>query len=288
MLMPDGASAATKKTVPVRKPATPVMHRVAIPKTTSTYVLDLSTDAVRTADRAEVVRPIASLTKLMTAMVLLDAHADLDRTIVYNPKMHYAYRNWMHFATGDRIRGRELLYATLTGSQNIPARMLVPLTPYSEEEFVAHMNAKAQALGLTRTTFVDVHGLNPNNVSTASEVAKMFAAALMYPDINDALARKSVSIVWGNRWNKRRQSTFLHTNVLLKKKQLFAIEASKTGYLHEAGDTIAMRVRDPKSGRTAIVVTLGEPRRAPRFAVARWLSESATHIMQIAGANIAP
>ncbi|MDO8599110.1 MAG: serine hydrolase [bacterium] len=254
--------------------------RVAPP---STYVLDLEADAVRVSERTELVRPIASLTKLMTAMVLLDTRADLERSIAYDPKRHYAYKNWMHFVAGDRLRGRDLLLASLVGSQNIPPRMLVDLTRYAEAEFVAAMNAKAKTLGLTHTAFVDVHGLSPSNVSTASEVAQLLRAGLRYADIRDALGRPSSEVMITSRRGKERVAFFHHTNTILQRRQRFATEASKTGYLHEAGDTIAMLIRDPASGRRFIVVTLGEPRRNPRFAIAKRLSDAAVRSIRAAG-----
>jgi len=237
---------------------------------------------VRVSDRAEVVRPIASLTKLMTAMVLLDAKADLERTVTYNPKQHYAYKNWMRFGRGDKLRGRDLFLAMLIGSQNIPARMLVDLTPSSEAQFIAAMNVKAAALGLTQTRFVDVHGLSSKNTSTAPEIARLLDTALTYPDIADALVRSEATVVWQTHRGKRQERLFHHTNTLLQRQQRFATEASKTGYLDEAGDTIAMRIRDPKSGRRFIVVSLGEPRRALRFPLAKRLAESALRGQRIA------
>jgi len=251
----------------------------------STYVRDLSTDEVRVNERAELVRPIASLTKLMTAMVLLDARANLGRTVSYNPARHAAYRNWMRFARGDRLRGRDLLLAMLAGSQNIPARMLVDLTPYSEGVFVQRMNAKAAALGLVQTRFVDVHGLSPKNVSTAAEVTRMFDAALTYPDIRDALGRAEVQMVWQTRRGRKREHLFHHTNPLLARRQRFATEASKTGYLDEAGDAIAMRIRDEHTGHRYLIVTLGEPRQRPRFSIAKRLADAAVSASRISSVS---
>lgn len=248
----------------------------------STYVLDVETHAMRVSERAELVRPIASLTKLMTAMVLLDAGADLERSVAYDPKRHYAYKNWMRFARGDQLSGRALFLATLVGSQNIPARMLVDLTPYSESEFVARMNEKAASLGLTQTRFVDVHGLDAKNVSTAPEIARLLDAALEYPDIADALGRSEATVAWRTRRGKTQERLFHHTNTLVARWQRFATEASKTGYLDEAGDTIAMRIRDPRSGRRFTVVALGEARQYPRFRLAKRLAESVVGSPRIA------
>lgn len=244
------------------------------PSAPSTFVSDERGRVVR-SERAEVVRPIASLTKLMTAMVLLDAGADLERTVAYDPKRHYAYKNWMRFTRGDQLRGRDLFLATLVGSQNIPARMLVNLTPHSESQFVERMNAKAASLGLTQAKFVDVHGLSSKNVSTAPEIARLFDAALEYPDITDALGRLEATVTWRTRRGNVQERLFHHTNTLVARWQQFATEASKTGYLDEAGDVIAMRIRDPRSGRRFSVVTLGEPRQYPRFKIAKRIAETA-------------
>lgn len=249
----------------------------------SSYVFDLQSNAMRTATRAEIVRPIASLTKLMTAIVLLDARADLEKKVVYDPKKHAAYKNWMKFRKGDRLSGRDLFYATLIGSQNITARMLMALTPYTEQDFVARMNAKARSLGLTQTAFVDVHGLSPKNVSTAAEVARLFEIALGYSDIADVLARPSAKVVITSSRGVSRVLNFSHTNPLLAKRQPFATEASKTGYLNEAGDAIAMLVRDPRSSRKFTIVTLGESRRSPRFSLAKRLAAQVTAAVRTAG-----
>ena len=110
----------------------------------------------------------------------------------------------------------------------------------------------------------------------------MFEAALQYSDIADALGRASARVRIVTRRGQERTGMFSHTNVLLKRKQPFAVEASKTGYLDEAGDAIAMRIRDPKSGKQFIVVTLGEPRRNPRFAIAKRLANAAIRSERIA------
>lgn len=254
----------------------------ARPSAPSVFVFDEGSGVVVKSERAEVVRPVASLTKLMTAMVLLDAGADLERTVAYDPKRHYAYKNWMRFTRGDQLRGRDLFLATLVGSQNIPARMLVDLTPYSEPEFVARMSEKVASLGLTQTRFVDVHGLSSKNVSTAPEIARLLDAALEYPDIADALGRSEATVAWRTRRGKVQERLFHHTNTLVAKWQRFATEASKTGYLDEAGDTIAMRIRDPRSGQRFTVVALGEARQYPRFRLAKRLAESVVGSPRIA------
>lgn len=257
----------------------------ARPSAPSVFVFDEGGGMVVKSERAELVRPIASLTKLMTAMVLLDAGADLERTVAYDPKRHYAYKNWMRFTRGDQLRGRDLFLATLVGSQNITARMLVDLTPHTEPEFVRRMNTKAASLGLTQTRFVDVHGLDAKNISTAPEITRLFDAALEYPDIVDALGRPEATVAWRTRRGKTQERLFHHTNTLLTRWQRFAIEVSKTGYLDEAGDTLAMRIRDPRNGRRFIVVTLGEPRRSPRFVLAKQLAERAIRTSRIATAE---
>jgi serine-type D-Ala-D-Ala endopeptidase (penicillin-binding protein 7) len=235
----------------------------------SIYGVELGTGRVQVASHAGEVRPIASLTKLATAMALLDSGIDLEESIRYDPKRHSAYRNWLRFQQGDELRGRDVWYLFLVGSQNIPARMLVDLTALSEEEIIAAMNANVQRLGLAATRFVDVHGLSPENVSTAAEIARLFETALTYPDIADALKRRAATIAVQSPNGALRELTFRHTNVLLRDWQSFATEASKTGYLDEALDCLATLVRDPATGKRFVMVVLGEARTQQRFRKAR-------------------
>ena len=201
--------------------------------------------------------PIASLTKLTSAMVLLDNGLDFDGVVAYDKEKHYAYRNYMKFAQGDEIAVRDLWYSMLTGSMNIPVRMMVEYQGYTDEQFVGMMNEKAKSLGLTATEYYDVSGLDDRNVSNAFEISRVLHAALQYPEIADGLSRAHYSFEEVMSNNKSVKHYFTHTNILMRKKTSFDIVASKTGYTYEAGPCIAMQVVG-SDGKAYYVVTLGE------------------------------
>lgn len=256
LLAPTSSFAATKAPSKPQIPDT-FIGPVFGTKTKSYALLDADGDVVIGKNTDEV-RSIASLTKLMTAMVLLDEGVDFEKNVAYNPKAHYAYRNYMNFATGDTINNRDSWYSLLTGSMNIPARMLVSSLGFSDAQFIEKMNVKARELGLTHTRFYDVSGLDPRNTSTSFEVGQMLTHALAYPEIKDGLSTKYYQFDEVVSKNKQIHHQFPHTNTLLTKKNLpFSIIAGKTGYIEEAGPCIAMLIMTDE-GKTYTLVTLGE------------------------------
>lgn len=262
LLVPSQSFAATKP-VPVKIPDSFV--GAAFNTRTHTYVLLDETGDVLAGKNTYEVRSIASLTKLMTAMVLLDEGVDFEKNVAYNPKLHYAYRNYMNFATGDVVNNRDSWHALLVGSMNIPARMLVNSLGLSDAEFVAKMNAKAEVLGLQHTHFADVSGLDPDNVSTSYEVGHLLMAALKYPEIKEALSTNYYAFDEIDSNNAQVHHQFAHTNTLLPKKNLpFTILASKTGYIDEAGPCIALSI-ESKDGVSYVLVNLGEADYARKF-----------------------
>lgn len=225
---------------------------------TKSYVIfDRKNESISAGKNPYDVRPIASLTKLMTAMVAIDEGFDLSLTTKYNHKKHWAYRNYMRLRTGDILNNRDLWYSMLTGSMNVPARMIVDSTGLSEKEFIKKMNEKAMNLGLADTQFVDVHGLSPKNVGSASSMAKLLDFSLMYSDIKRALSMKSYAFDEVVSVDRRYHHQFRHTNMMLRRKGLsIAVNASKTGYLHESGPCLAFETT--LTHGNYIIVTLGE------------------------------
>ncbi len=231
--------------------------------------------------------PIASLTKLMSAMVLLDNGLNFDGVVAYDKDKHYAYRNYMNFAQGDEIAVRDLWYSMLTGSMNIPVRMMVDYEGFGDEQFVEMMNEKARSLGLTATTYFDVSGLDERNVSNAFEISRILHAALQYPEIADALSQSSYSFSEVMSNNKTVNHYFTHTNVLLRKKVPFEIVASKTGYTIEAGPCIAMQVVSSDK-KPYIVVTLGETNYRKRYLeIPKLLSATDRYVASLPGKEFA-
>lgn len=198
--------------------------------------------------------PIASLTKLMSAMVALDHHGDLDQeqSILLE---EFTIGGNLHIVPGvEIVTVRDLLYASITGSANNAALALARSTGLSREEFVREMNRKAVALGLEHLSFADPTGLSPQNVGTAYEVARLAAVAFTdYPLIRDAASRGEYTIVTRNT---KREHVLKNPNLLLRRSPGL-LAGSKTGYLDEALYCLVLAQRTP--GGLLIAVTLGHP-----------------------------
>ncbi|MBF8280921.1 MAG: D-alanyl-D-alanine endopeptidase [Candidatus Magasanikbacteria bacterium] len=231
-----------------------------IPVCLQSFLIADQNGMVIDAKNASAVRSIASLTKMMTAVVLLNEWVDWDTPITFNKKKHLAYKNDMEWRTGEKIAPKDLFYTMLTGSINEAANMLVDATPYTRPEFVKKMNEKAQELGLANTHFADPSGLNPKNVSTAEDILKLFRHALTYPEIELALSAPSYEFDEIKSLDKRVHRFMHHTNPLMRQNQPFEIVASKTGFINEAQRTMAMQFIDPVKAERYFVIALGEPR----------------------------
>lgn len=182
--------------------------------------------------------PIASITKLMTAMVILDSKLSLEEKITITKSDRDLLR-----LTGSRLRSGaslsrgELLTVALMASENRAASALARTFPGGNEFFVTRMNQKAESLGMTNSRFTDASGLDSGNVSTARELTRMVQAAFSYPFIRNATTRRSLQV----RPYKRRGSLeYRNTNRLLRKSH-WNIGLSKTGYINEAGRCLVMQ-----------------------------------------------
>lgn len=200
---------------------------------------------------AEQVQPIASLSKLMTAMVILDAHLPMDEvvTIGKEDKDRILYsrsrlRNGMQFTRSD------MLLIALAASENRAALALARTYPGGASEFVKAMNNKARALGLTKTHFSDPAGLRNDNVSTATELMHMVKAASQYPVIRDFTTQTKDSII---DLHTQREVEFGNTNRLVK-GDAWNITLSKTGFTNKAGNCLVMQTQINE--RPVIIVLL--------------------------------
>jgi len=187
-------------------------------------------------------RPIASITKLMTAMVVLDARLPFDEMITISADDRDELLN-----TRSRLRDGlaslsrfELLHIALMSSENRAASALARTTfPGGISPFIAAMTRKAQNLGMTNTRFADATGLDERNVSTARDIVRLLQAAYDYPIIRFATTTESTEV---HPYPKRSGMTYLNTNRLIRGGE-WEIELSKTGYLKVAGRCLAMRTR---------------------------------------------
>ncbi len=203
----------------------------------SALVLDGKGNLIYGKD-VDAVRPIASITKLMTAMVVLDADLDLDEhiTITEEDRDHMRMTG-SRLAVGATLPRRDLLLLALMSSENRAAAALGRAYPGGKREFVARMNSKAASLGMHDSHFADPSGLDARNVSTASDLAKMLSAARRYPLITEATTTTDSTVT---PYARRGPLTFNNTNRLLKSAD-WHIGLSKTGYIHEAGRCLVMQ-----------------------------------------------
>lgn len=195
--------------------------------------------------------PIASITKLMTAMVMLDAQLSLDETLtITEGDVDYLKGTSSRLKVGAELSRSDMLQLALMASENRAASALSRHYPGGRYAFIKAMNAKAIQLGMSNTTFLDSTGLNSGNVSTAEDLVKMVAAAYQYPEIRMASTSPSHEVyVNGHTYGVN----FNNTNGLVRAGQ-WQIGLSKTGYISEAGRCLVMQAQI--AGEPIIIVLL--------------------------------
>ncbi|MBL0441833.1 D-alanyl-D-alanine endopeptidase [Aeromonas veronii] len=194
------------------------------------------------------VMPIASLTKLMTALVVLDANQRLNEMLtVTNADIDRIKGTGSRLAIGSRLSRAEMLHIALMSSENRAASALARHYPGGQRAFVEAMNAKARMLGMWNTRYADSTGLNPRNVSTAQDLAKLAAAAASYPLIRQYSTDEQSYV----RTNKR-QLHYLNSNRLIREGQ-WEFTLSKTGYIREAGRCLVLGT---KVNREPVIMVL--------------------------------
>src|ERR1700681_738016 len=200
-------------------------------------VLDAAAGHPIYSKAADAVTPIASVTKLMTAMVVIAAGQPLDEIVTVGiADLDLLRGSHSRLRLGSELPRREMLRLALMSSENRAASSLARHYPGGLEAFVAAMNKKAVDLGMVHTHFSDATGLSSENVSTANEVALMARAAAVYPLIRDATTTSSHYV------EVQPTGTLLgfnNTNSLVRGGQ-WDIQLSKTGFIREAGKCLVM------------------------------------------------
>jgi len=207
-------------------------------------------------------RPIASLTKLMTALVVLESDLPLDSPIAITTDDRDRLKgSHSRLHIGAILTRDDLLRAALSASDNRAAAALARTAPGGTETFVAAMNAKAQALGMTNTRFADASGLNPRNVSTARDLLKLLEAARAQPRVH---AFTTTGELWVTDLATGRVIEFFNTNRMVRHGQDdWGIALSKTGYTADAGNCLVMRVT--VAGRPLSIVLLNSWGKASKY-----------------------
>lgn len=185
--------------------------------------------------------PIASITKLMTAMVVLDARQSLSEVVkVTTEDVDRLKNTGSRLTVGVRLTREEMLNLMLMSSENRAASALSRHYPGGRRAFIEAMNVKARMLGLTDTRFADSSGLDPDNVSSPRDLVRMVAAASSYPLIRDFSTRSERYVKLGSRMER-----FGNSNSLVRDPD-WQVGVSKTGFIREAGRCLVMKawVRD--------------------------------------------
>ena len=212
-------------------------------------VQDASSGETLIAKNLGAVLPIASITKLMTAMVILDSGLNLEQRVAISDEDYDNLKGTRsRLRPGSVLTRDELLLLALMSSENRAAFSLSRTYPGGTAAFVAAMNEKARALGMANTKFLDPTGLSSGNVSTAQDLARMVRAAHEYPLIRQYSTRDSATVQALGR-----SLDYRNTNGLVRSSH-WDIGLSKTGYISEAGRCLVMRVR--MQSREVIVVLL--------------------------------
>ncbi|WP_254241720.1 D-alanyl-D-alanine endopeptidase [Achromobacter pestifer] len=243
------AAAAALGSAAMPPPASSVRAEAAALRSTTAYVQDLETSTVIFAKNENVVRPIASISKLMTAVVVVDANLPMDEMLeITDDDVDGLKHTTSRLRVGTKLSRGDMLHLALMSSENRAANALGRHYPGGLPAFVAAMNAKAQSLGMTSTRFIEPTGLSSDNVSSPHDLARLLRAASQRPLIH----RYSTDTEYDVEVNNRTQ-TFRNTNLLVRKPD-WDIKVSKTGYINEAGECLVMLARI--NGRDLAIVLL--------------------------------
>ena len=218
-------------------------------------------------------RSIASITKVMTAAVVLEDSPDLTRKVIIQRSDVYR-ANHTYLRSRDHVTIDDLLHLALIASDNAAARALARTAPEGMDGFIARMNEKALELGLESTSYADPSGLDPENISSAYDMARLIAFAASDERIASVM-RKAHHTVRTNR----RTISIHSTNQLVMKGDV-DVRGGKTGFISKAGYCLATLLRLPQTGQQFAVVVLGARSNVGRFMETRHLFNWVTNKAQ--------
>lgn len=254
-------------------------------KSQAALVIDQESGEILLGKNAESKLPIASLTKLMTAIVTLDAELDQDEPVtIAKADVDRLRGSHSRLQVGTTLTRDEMLHLALMASENRAASAIANSYPGGKDSCVLAMNLKAQLLGMSGTRFEDGTGLSGRNVSTAQDLAKLVQAAHAYPKIRDFTTSTSAQVQVG-----RRMMRFGNTNNLTRSSH-WDIGLSKTGYIAEAGRCLVMQVT--LAGRSIIIVLLDSWGKYTRVGdatrIRQWLEFASSRTVHRSSAGLPP
>ena len=240
------------KTAATKQKATPDLSKDGGPNLLShaAMVFDPATGRALYSKNAESPVPIASITKLMTAMVVLEARLTMDEAVVIDSAdIDTIKGSRSRLPVGSAFRREDLLRLALMASDNRAAAALGRTYPGGTSVFVEAMNAKAARIGLHNARFVDATGLAPANVASPQDLALLVAEASTFPQIREYSTTRELHVTLPN---SKRSLGFNNTNALVRSSN-WDIGLSKTGYINEAGKCLVMHAT---IGNNPVVIVL--------------------------------
>lgn len=277
----NAAKAPTRKVAAAGKPSAKAVRQVMMdvdgdPRRLALYsasalVVDQSNGQALVEKQPDAVVPIASISKLMTAMVVLDAKLDLQEVIAIGDEDVDGLKGTRsRLPVGTTMTRETAMLLALMSSENRAAHALGRHYPGGMPAFVQAMNRKAQSLGMFHSRFEEPTGLSSNNVSTAHDLARMVAAAARYPEIRQYSTTAEAKVELNGRIRD-----FGNTNALVRSDN-WEIGVSKTGYISEAGRCLVMQAR--VADRPVVIVLLDSVGKMTRVGdanrIKRWMESA--------------
>jgi serine-type D-Ala-D-Ala endopeptidase (penicillin-binding protein 7) len=224
-------------------------------------------------------RSIASITKVMTAVVFIESDPDMSQVVTVDRNDTFA-ASTTHLRTGYQVPVRDLLHLLLISSDNAAARALARVSPWGPVGFVSRMNEKATELGLQSTTYADPSGLDPANVSSAYDMARLISYAASDERISEIMRKPQFTLTLA-----KRPVTIHSTNQLLSRTDMEgSIVGAKTGFIGQSGYCLATLLKMPQVNQSVAVVVLGARSNAGRFSEVRnlftWMSGKASEVLE--------
>jgi D-alanyl-D-alanine endopeptidase (penicillin-binding protein 7) len=239
-------------------------------------IYDPETGEVLWENHSKDQRSIASITKVMTALVLLDSAAPLNQQVTVQ-RSDVARASTTYLRSGFKLTAEDLLNLLLVGSDNAAARALARVSPMGYDGFIQAMNLRAKQLGLESTTYADPSGLLADNTSTAYDQARLIAFAAADERLAAIMRKTSYTTHAG-----KRMITANNTNQIVRTGDIDVV-GGKTGFISRSGYCLATLLRLPQSGKQVAFVVLGAKSNASRFWETRhlfnWLAGKAPAVL---------
>jgi len=240
-------------------------------------IYDPTTGEVLWEDHAQDQRSMASITKVMTALVFLESGAPMSTPVTVQ-RSDVSRASTTYLRTGFKLNADDLLNLLLVGSDNAAARALARISPYGAEGFIAKMNEKAVELGLVSTRYADPSGLLAENVSSAYDLARLIAHASADERVGGIMRQQSFTTHSG-----KTTITARSTNQIVRAGDIDVV-GGKTGFISRSGYCLATLLRLPSTGQQVAVVVLGAKSNASRFWETRhlfnWMSTRAKAVLE--------